>query len=75
VAALTDLVSFAYWQLLSELFVPTSRSRGKERGAPASEKQDRRRLGLLKDKRVGSVDDVLINLNAAYRYCSLALST
>ena len=46
VAALADLVPFAYRQLLSELFVPTDGGGGRERDATASETPDRRRLGL-----------------------------
>ncbi len=45
VAALVDLVPFAYQQLLSELFVPTD-GRGGEMGATAPETPDRRRLGF-----------------------------
>jgi hypothetical protein len=46
VAALVDLVPFAYQQLLSELFVPTGSGGGSERGASAPETPDRRRLGF-----------------------------
>jgi hypothetical protein len=45
VAALVDLVPFAYQQMLSELFVPTGGG-GAERSAPAPETPDRRRLGF-----------------------------
>jgi hypothetical protein len=46
VAALVELVPFAYQQLLSELFVPTDGGRGGERNLASSEAPDRRRLGF-----------------------------
>jgi hypothetical protein len=46
VAALVELVPFAYQQLLSELFVPTDGGRGGERNVPAPETPDHRRLGF-----------------------------
>jgi len=46
VAALVELVPFAYRQMLSELFVSTEGGGVGERGGTASETPDRRRLGL-----------------------------
>ena len=46
VAALVDLVPFAYQQLFSELFVPTGGGGAGERGASNLETPDRRRLGF-----------------------------
>jgi hypothetical protein len=46
VAALVELVPFAYQQLLSELFVPTDGGRRNERSAPAPDAPDHRRLGF-----------------------------
>jgi hypothetical protein len=46
VAALVELVPFAYQQLLSELFVPTDGGRGGERNTPTPETPDHRRLGF-----------------------------
>ncbi|MEJ2708925.1 MAG: type IV secretory system conjugative DNA transfer family protein [Anaerolineales bacterium] len=45
VAALSELVPFAYQQMLSELFAPTDGGRGGEQQAPP-EMPDRRRLGF-----------------------------
>jgi hypothetical protein len=46
VAALVDLVPFAYRQMLSELFVPTDMGPGSVRHTPSSDTPDRRRLGF-----------------------------
>ncbi len=46
VAALVELVPFAYQQMLSELFVPTGDGGGGERQAAAPETPDHRRLGF-----------------------------